>query len=56
MKEEIETEMYCLECGEIDKSHTAYCIKHGRSSHKIAFESKINDLQEAIKIYEGNGI
>lgn len=22
-------------CGEIDNSHSAYCIKHGRSTHKI---------------------
>ena len=27
--------MYCAECGEIDKLHSAYCIEHGRSTHKI---------------------
>jgi len=34
---EKETEMYCAVegCGKIDETHTAYCIKHGRSPHRI---------------------
>lgn len=29
--------MYCAikGCGKIDETHSAYCIKHGRSLHKI---------------------
>ena len=35
-----EGEMYCAieECGLVDKTHTAYCIKHGRSVHRIKGE------------------
>jgi len=32
-----EKEMYCAVegCGRIDETYTAYCIKHGRSLHKM---------------------
>lgn len=38
-------EMYCAieGCGEIDDTFTAYCIKHGRSPHKIR---KINSQEK----------
>jgi len=40
-------EMYCAiiddktneVCGEVDKTHSGYCIKHGRSVHKIKEKS-----------------
>ena len=35
LDEKPEQEMYCAICGEVDKSHTAYCVKHGRSPHKM---------------------
>jgi len=28
-------------CGEIDRSHTAYCLKHGRSPHHMVKESDL---------------
>ncbi len=33
--------MYCAieGCGKIDESHTAYCVKHGRSTHQICGEN-----------------
>jgi len=32
--------MYCAieDCGEIDNSHTAHCVKHGRGVHRICGE------------------
>lgn len=34
--------MYCFieGCGEYDETHTAYCVKHGRSPHRICSEGK----------------
>ena len=34
--------MFCFieGCGKIDETHTAYCIKHGRSPHRICGESE----------------
>jgi len=37
-KEQIEVgDMYCSidGCGRVDKTHTACCIEHGRSPHRI---------------------
>jgi len=28
-------DMYCVVCGEVNKSGTPYCSKHGRSVHRI---------------------
>ena len=36
MKKEIRKgDMYCVICGEVNKTGTPYCIKHGRSVHRI---------------------
>lgn len=36
-REAKEGEMYCAVegCGRVDETHTAHCLKHGRSVHKI---------------------
>ncbi len=43
MTEAKEGEMYCAVegCGLVDETHSAHCIKHGRSTHKIKGEDKI---------------
>ncbi len=40
-KPDYEEEMYCAVegCGRVDESHTAYCIVHGRSTHKMRFKN-----------------
>ena len=41
-KEKIEVgDMYCAidGCGRVDETHTAHCIEHGRSPHRILEES-----------------
>ena len=46
MKRKIETEMYCLQCGEIDESYTAYCSNCGRSSHGLRNKKTKEEINE----------
>ncbi len=41
-------EMYCRigGCGRVDKTHTAYCIEHGRSPHGMR---KVVETNEEVK-------
>jgi len=42
LEEKTEKEMYCAICGEVCKSHTAYCVRHGRSTHKMRWIKNAN--------------
>lgn len=49
--------MYCVViddetgkvCGEIDETHTAYCIKHGRSPHRMKSVESIEKTNGGVK-------
>ena len=43
-KEIKDGEMYCSVegCGLVDESHTAHCLRHGRSTHRIKGEDSFN--------------
>ena len=34
-------------CGEVDESHSAYCVKHGRSHHKMIIINEGDALHES---------
>ncbi len=42
-----EVEVFCEGCGLVDSTHSAHCIKHGRSPHRIKGERK--DYNKRVK-------